>query len=64
MWGTSEQNDKKSGSMFEEGSYTFLGKGVDFKGRAKFDGSGSNRRTFLTVKSLRRTPSLLARVGW
>lgn len=39
MWGTSEQNDKKSGSMFEEGSYTFLGKGVDFKGKAKFDGS-------------------------
>ena len=39
MWGTSEQNDKKSGSMFEEGSYTFLGKGVDFKGKAKFDSS-------------------------
>ena len=39
MWGTSEQNDKKSESMFEEGSYTFLGKGVDFKGKAKFDGS-------------------------
>ena len=40
MWGTpSEQKDKKWESMFEEGSYTFLGKGVDFKGKAKFDSS-------------------------
>ena len=40
MWGTtSEQKDKKWESIFEEGSYTFLGKGVDFKGKAKFDSS-------------------------
>ncbi len=40
MWGTpSEQKDKKWESIFEEGTYTFLGKGVDFKGKAKFDGS-------------------------
>lgn len=40
MWGTTaEQKDKKWESMFEEGSYTFLGKGVDFKGKAKFDSS-------------------------
>lgn len=39
MWGTSEQNDKKWESMMEQGAYTFLGKGVDFKGKAKFDGS-------------------------
>ena len=39
MWGTSEQNGKKWESIMEEGSYTFLGKGVDFKGKAKFDGS-------------------------
>ena len=40
MWGiTSDQKDKKWESMFEEGTYTFLGKGVEFKGEAKFDGS-------------------------
>ena len=39
MWGTSEQNDKKWESIMEQGAYTFLGKGVDFKGKAKFDGS-------------------------
>lgn len=39
MWGTSEQNDKKSETLMEEGTYTFLGKGVDFIGKAKFDGS-------------------------
>lgn len=40
MWGTtSEQKDKKWESMFEDGSYTFLGKSVDFKGKAKFDSS-------------------------
>lgn len=39
MWGTSDQNDKKWQMIVEEGSYTFLGKGVDFKGKAKFDGS-------------------------
>ena len=39
MWGTSEQSEKKWESIMEEGTYTFLGKGVDFKGKAKFDGS-------------------------
>lgn len=39
MWGTSEQSDKKWESIMEQGAYTFLGKGVDFKGKAKFDGS-------------------------
>ena len=39
MWGTSEKNDKKGESIVEEGAYTFLGKGVDFIGKAKFDGS-------------------------
>ncbi len=39
MWGTSDQNDKKWETIMEEGSYTFLGKGVDFKGKAKLDGS-------------------------
>ena len=40
MWGTAaEKKDKNWGSVFEEGSYTFLGKGVDFKGKAKFDSS-------------------------
>ncbi len=39
MWGTSDQNDKKWETILGEGTYTFLGKGVDFKGKAKFDGS-------------------------
>ena len=39
MWGTSETKDKKGESIVEEGGYTFLGKGVDFIGKAKFDGS-------------------------
>ena len=40
MWGTtSEQKEKKRDSMFEGGDYTFLGKGMDFKGKAKFDSS-------------------------
>ncbi len=39
MWGTSEQQDHKGDLMMEENTYTFLGKGVDFKGKAKFDGS-------------------------
>ena len=40
MWGTTDdQKDKKWEATFEEGTYTFLGKGVDFKGKAKFDGS-------------------------
>jgi len=37
MWGA--KADKKREPIFEEGTYTFLGKGVDFKGKAKFDGS-------------------------
>lgn len=38
MWGaTADQKDKKREAIFEEGAYTFLGKGVDFKGKAKFD---------------------------
>jgi len=39
MWGTSEQSGKKWESIIEEGAYTFLGKGVEFKGKAKFEGS-------------------------
>ena len=40
MWGTTDdQKDKKWEAIFEEGTYTFLGKGVDFKGKAKFDSS-------------------------
>lgn len=40
MWGTTaDQKDKKMEAIFEEGAYTFLGKGVDFKGKAKFDTS-------------------------
>ncbi len=40
MWGTTDdQKDKKWEATFEEGTYAFLGKGVDFKGKAKFDGS-------------------------
>ncbi len=39
MWGTSDQNDKKWETVLGEGAYTFLGKGVDFKGKAKFEGS-------------------------
>ncbi|MYF25089.1 MAG: polymer-forming cytoskeletal protein [Nitrospira sp. SB0678_bin_10] len=40
MWGTAaEKKDKNWGSVFEDGAYTFLGKGVDFKGKAKFDTS-------------------------
>ncbi len=40
MWGTTDdQKDKKWEAIFEEGTYTLLGKGVDFKGKATFDGS-------------------------
>jgi cytoskeletal protein CcmA (bactofilin family) len=40
MWGTApEKKEKNWGSMFEEDSYTFLGKGVDFEGKAEFDSS-------------------------
>jgi len=38
MWG--EKTDKKKETVFfEEEHYTFLGKGVDFKGKAHFDGT-------------------------
>ena len=37
MWGA--KADKKWDAIFEEGTYTFLAKGVDFKGKAKFEGS-------------------------
>ncbi len=37
MWGA--KADKKWDAIFEEATYTFLGKAVDFKGKAKFDGS-------------------------
>lgn len=40
MWSTTaEKKEKNWGSVFEEGTYAFLGKGVDFKGKAKFDTS-------------------------
>lgn len=41
MWNSNDdkKEHKKWESLFEEGAYTFLGKGVDFKGKAKFDGS-------------------------
>lgn len=37
MW--SEKADQKQEKKIEEDNYTFLGKGVDFKGNAKFDGT-------------------------
>lgn len=37
MWGDKEE--KKKETIFEEDHYTFLGKGVDFKGKANFDGT-------------------------
>ncbi len=37
MWGA--KTDKKGEPIFEEGTCTFLGKGIDFKGKAKFEGS-------------------------
>lgn len=37
MWG--EKTDSKKETVFEEEHYTFLGKGVDFKGKAQFDGT-------------------------
>jgi len=37
MWGNKEE--KKKDTIFEEDHYTFLGKGVDFKGKANFDGT-------------------------
>lgn len=36
MWG---EKDKKSQSAFGQEFYTFLGKGVDFKGKAQFEGT-------------------------
>lgn len=38
MWGDKEEKKKKE-TIFEEDHYTFLGKGVDFKGKANFDGT-------------------------
>lgn len=35
MWG----QKKKRETLFEEEQYTFLGKGVDFKGKAQFEGT-------------------------
>jgi cytoskeletal protein CcmA (bactofilin family) len=37
MWG--EKDSKKKETIFDEEHYTFLGKGVDFKGKAQFDGT-------------------------
>lgn len=38
MWGDKDEKKKKD-TIFEEDHYTFLGKGVDFKGTANFDGT-------------------------
>ena len=38
MWGDKDEKKKKD-IIFEEDHYTFLGKGVDFKGKANFDGT-------------------------
>ncbi len=38
MWGE-KADKKKEDALIEENTYTFLGKGVDFKGEAKFDSS-------------------------
>ncbi len=37
MWGEKEKTDKNAG--FGQEFYTFLGKGVDFKGKAQFEGT-------------------------
>jgi cytoskeletal protein CcmA (bactofilin family) len=37
MWG--EKDNKKKDSGFGQEFYTFLGKGVDFKGKAQFEGT-------------------------
>ena len=39
MWGDKDEKKKKE-TIFEEDHYTFLGKGVDFKGKANFEGTG------------------------
>ncbi len=38
MWGDKDDKKKKE-TLFEEDHYTFLGKGVDFKGKANFEGT-------------------------
>jgi cytoskeletal protein CcmA (bactofilin family) len=38
MWGDKDEKKKKE-AIVEEDHYTFLGKGVDFKGKASFDGT-------------------------
>ena len=38
MWGDKDEKKKKE-AIIEEDHYTFLGKGVDFKGKASFDGT-------------------------
>ncbi len=38
MWGDKDEKKKKD-TIFEEDHYTFLGKGVNFKGKANFDGT-------------------------
>ena len=38
MWGDKDEKKKKK-TIAEEDHYTFLGKGVDFKGKASFDGT-------------------------
>ena len=38
MWGDKDGKKKKE-NIIEEDHYTFLGKGVDFKGKASFDGT-------------------------
>jgi len=38
MWGEKNEKKKKE-TIFEEDHYTFLGKGVDFKGKANFEGT-------------------------
>ncbi|MGB0910382.1 MAG: bactofilin family protein [Nitrospirales bacterium] len=37
MWG--EKGKPKKETIFEDDHYTFLGKGVDFKGKAQFEGT-------------------------
>jgi len=39
MWGEKDNNNKKKESGFGQEFYTFLGKGVDFKGKAQFEGT-------------------------
>ena len=39
MWGEKGKQQQKKETIFDEDHYTFLGKGVDFKGRAQFEGT-------------------------